>query len=495
MSIEILHVDPPFSFFEFAERFHNPIPLKRILSLMRKNGCRTIIVCEKELTEVTEKDREKILELGRKLKLRQLYELSFFKAIIPSPEEISQYAEDFLGFAIVCIDDLIDGGKRPYVLESIIVKPQGQDEYLSCWSNHSTYITDTKFSIKGSFFTQQHGILNVCAHAAIKTALENLNNFDVKVKVPSMNDINAVLNKKDIKKKKIAGLTIKEMVEVITKLGFHCIPFDCSPSRSFRKSYQQMAYYAIESGFPVIISFWVKKKGHVVTAIGHTFSDDTWLPKAEKGYFQATKEAGYLTSSSWMDNIIMHDDNYGPYYCMPTQYLERKKPRIIIVSPFKLELYGNIAETHAAQALYTWIIPKCKSYATPCRWMDYFMKYFKSNELILRTMFIKKDNYINYLKNLKENLSTIIEYSIQLPDHFWVVEISLPELFSINRKKVGEIIIKNVDITKEAEPIATVRLPGLFINLRKDNGRLLLEIVNDAPEEPMPLIKMPYTIS
>ncbi len=130
MSIEFFYVDPPFSFFEFATQFGSPRPLKRILSLMRMNGCRTIIKQKKEVNEFKIKDQKKLLELGRELKNRHLYELTFFKAIITS-ENILEYRQDFLGFVLICCDELYDGFKRQYVLEAVVLKPLRDNEFLS----------------------------------------------------------------------------------------------------------------------------------------------------------------------------------------------------------------------------------------------------------------------------------------------------------------------------------------------------------------------------
>src|SRR3989304_5309649 len=123
MSLEVLNVDPPFSFFRFSKRFGNPNPLRRILSLMRRNNCRTIVVNEKHLTSFTENDKKKLLELGRELESRKKYELLFFKNREGLLENLLKYKENFLGFATICIDELKDGTKISLVMNSVTLQP------------------------------------------------------------------------------------------------------------------------------------------------------------------------------------------------------------------------------------------------------------------------------------------------------------------------------------------------------------------------------------
>ncbi len=352
--------------------------------------------------------------------------------------------------------------------------------------------------LKGSFFAQQHSILNVCAHTAIKSVFENLQNYGVKV--PSMYDINNVLNKKDMKNQIYDGMSMLEIKEVITTLGLYCMYFENEALKSAAMNYQQVAYYAIESGFPVIIYFSIKKdsrqttetEGHVITTIGHSFNNATWLPIADKNYFQVTKKVGYFRSSAWMDHFIINDDNYGPYFCLPSNYLDDKEPHILIVCPYKLDIFGDYAEIIAAHELYEWIIPNLKrNKVMPlCNWMKYFIESFNKKELILRTIFITKHNYKEYLESLEEKDLIIIKYYEQLPEYFWVVEISLPELFTINRKKIGEIIIPT---TIENCPFLSVRLPKLFMYLANSKEREVI-FSEISSEHPIPIIKNKYTM-
>ena len=52
--------------------------------------------------------------------------------------------------------------------------------------------------------------------------------------------------------------------------------------------------------------------------IGHTFSEDMWVPDADN-YFEKQK---YYSSERWMSEFLIHDDNFGPYLCLPRNYLD-----------------------------------------------------------------------------------------------------------------------------------------------------------------------------
>lgn len=62
-----------------------------------------------------------------------------------------------------------------------------------------------------------------------------------------------------------------------------------------------------------------------------------------------------------------------------------------------------------------------------------------------RSLWCKKDDYIEFLKTTPDEAGNIISDSERkilegLPSGFWVTEVSLPNLFSGNKRKIGDII-------------------------------------------------------
>jgi hypothetical protein len=71
-------------------------------------------------------------------------------------------------------------------------------------------------------------------------------------------------------------------------------------------------------------------------------------------------------------------------------------------------------------------------------------------------------------RNESKQLCQSIEDNV--PEHLWVVEVSLPELFPANQRKLGEIVL---DATKEPSPKVDyrsylfARFPSRFVLVRK----------------------------
>jgi hypothetical protein len=88
--------------------------------------------------------------------------------------------------------------------------------------------------------------------------------------------------------------------------------------------------------------------------------------------------------------------------------------------------------------------------------------------LIYRTIAVERDEYFNSIP--KEFMVHLKEQHLRFPDYVWVTEISIPELFWINKKKVGEVVLappsKHSDEGENAHVILA-RLPGILIFAEK----------------------------
>ena len=115
-------------------------------------------------------------------------------------------------------------------------------------------------------------------------------------------------------------------------------------------------------------------------------------------------------------------------------------------------------------------------------WYDRFSVYVRSGWLVLRTMLVKKEEYLGHLGLIQDRggaklpTALIQKFEKQLPTFFWQIEASAPELFSCSRRKFGEILLScNLAIPKplDASLLLAARLPGLI--LWGDKGQLSVE--------------------
>ena len=79
---------------------------------------------------------------------------------------------------------------------------------------------------------------------------------------------------------------------------------------------------------------------HVVPIIGHTLNTDSWQPEADIQYKRKV-DLHFRSVSAWVDNFIIHDDNFGMYLCYPTSKLSEREKNIGYLVDFVLFITEN----------------------------------------------------------------------------------------------------------------------------------------------------------
>ncbi len=224
--------------------------------------------------------------------------------------------------------------------------------------------------------------------------------------------------------------------------------------------YQRHLYGCIESGGPALLGFELdapstspgEASRHIIPVLGHTFNEDAWVPEAQRHYFAGG--LSYYPSESWLSAFIAHDDNFGPYYCLPRNFLRKDNFRLILgLKPHRTHFSALEAETLAfgyAQAL---------SQIFNNIGQEWFLHH-------LATLDDWKGN------TLTGELHGLLERT--LPDYFWMAELSAPELFTATRHKFGELLISaDSPLSGDFSLLLTARLPAYAL-LRTD-GNLTLQ--------------------
>lgn len=488
VSSDSIDCTSPFSFyFDLIGRFSrlqpNPYPLQplhRICTLMRKMAVRSAVVepaysnavvC----TEIDDLDKA----LGGNGAAEAIC-ISFFSGETQL-DSIENLADDS------CLGQVVIINYRPassvdftysYIYQAILQIPKlpsaGPNDssknllnnYILADGEFEISAGGKQFSIDGIYYCQQNGLTGVCAHSclrmALNTATENSNN--------TTNDsINTTLNIGP----PILGLTLDQIVNVIADDGLKAQVTDCtnlSPA-----TYTSLLDSIIESGFIALLVF--KTSGpdeHVVTVFGHTRNSDEWHPQALPAY-SGPGSSSYYPSSQWTDHFLIHDDNFGPYYCLSSKSFDGSDKIevhwIIGIYPTEIKLSPLLAEPIAAIVLDL-LVPKMKVTGSD-RWLDYMNS--SKWKYILRTLLVRKDQYLDHIKKLvghdnSKMAKTDMALLNTLPDLFWIAEFSLPGLFTGNRSKLGEVIL---DAKIEYDPknfqgaVVGVRAPGLLLLIDK----------------------------
>jgi len=510
-STEIVHLQRPFSNFQFVEeRFEDLWPLRRILSQVRQLGGKTMVLESVDGAQDILEENEDIRSLAPSFKKTATFRLSFFTRSVGAPEGISELApEDFIGFAILKDDHVpkIKGVSRSgrgiaRVYESALRTSSHKNNYVRGAPSWQCRAGTEQFAVSAYLYAQQNSVTNCCAHVALRTVAARFHpRGDVSYRM-----INEWVAKTRGKKRwqecaVHEGLGKQEVAGFLEQVGARCFQGDFTLKQRPPVPFQKYIYGSVESGYPAIVAFTVppgrageeEPVAHAIPVFGHTFNEDIWVPNAASSYFKIGTGTEYLPSELWVSMYVCHDDNWGSNFCIPRRYLYTRRlcgslpegPDLCPETPECVGavigcLPGNVktnpiqAEAIAADYLLKMLphIPKeCGAWAER-------LKYYAEearNRAILRPLLVTGEQYADHLgkvrdwnrSRLEPGLTSIFEPVAQ--DYFWMVELSVPELFSANHRKVGEILLRsNVDPGKKRDfrMFAFARLPGYFAFLK-----------------------------
>ncbi len=486
----------PFSNFDFIDRrFPKIDPLRRIMSQIRRLGGATLLI-----ERLDADSAEDLREENEDIHLRysqftsndsRVYRLSFFSKEIVSLHQIGDLSDDdFLGFSIVKCDGVsgIEAVHRIY--ESVVRRTPYLNSFVRGEPIWTCHVTGHEFHVQGYLYAQQNNMTNVCAHVAIRTAASRFHpNGDM-----TYREINTLLGIDHVKRKvggaDGGGLDYQEISQAIESAGARCFVGNYTkapPKGVTALPFQKYLYGSIESGYPAIVFFGTSSGAyHVVPLFGHTFNEDTWVPNAEFSYFRIGAGTRYVPSESWLSAYISHDDNWGSNFCIPRQFLYARLsctassgaslcsiqpecvayiiatlPKVVQVDPIKAEAVG-------ADYLFS-MIPDLPHYSEP--WETRLSFYARQNLLVLRPILIDFNEYASHMarisdwtrngirNNLVHNLRSLSNEKV------WMVELSIPELFSANRRKIGEVLLQAEvpgGTSRDFSNFLLARLPGCF---------------------------------
>lgn len=366
-----------------------------------------------------------------------------FKSIISQPRT------NICGAAAMC------GTPYTYLLNNYINSAREFHVDITL-SNGTTLET----SIYGSFFAQQNRITHRCAHACLVMLINNRKSC---LKLIEQEDIRNVLAlpQNTIGNGDANGLQIDQLEEVLDKYGLAVVRQHFSHSAEANFRYSDSLYRYIEGACPTLLVFTMATDDmHVVSVAGHTLNTDLWRPEAEVGYsidyglkFGLTR---YLAASAWVDHFVVHDDNFGPYYCLPVDTLRRTtdptkdKPFRaafgISVVEKDVTTLGFLAELGSISQIEYIVTKLAQDGTTGEYWIDYLAECLKNKSPItVRTFIVSRDSYCTTLKDKDFDDRCLSQDQIdflsrELPDRFWITEISLPDLYCGNKRKLGEVL-------------------------------------------------------
>lgn len=496
---KLLDCRVPFSFFFDLVHSHwrsavpqSNLTLHRVCTLARKQQVTFALVeCALHRKEVS----AEIEDLDRHFGgggTAEAISFAFFRGELKEVQDVDE--KDLVGVATII------NYKRPgedifhhsYVYEAVLAAPHTLDhtgERIGLLNNF--IVRDEEFhrsirgrmlKVRGVYFCQQNGRTHVCAHAGLRMTLNS--------GFPAHTFLTATeINQHVTFKLSDGGLAVGAIVDTIKrKTGSEPIVVDCSQMRSV--DYLTILSALVESGCLVLMTFHTVNPSveHVVTVFGYTRNSDEWHPQAIPLYSGAPS-APYYPSSSWIDHFLIHDDNMGPYYTLSSRVMEsapqipsqqqaplpnnqapeadpKIKPHWIIAANPTSAPIGPIYAQGLAASILSQSLPLLRTHGVKGRWFPYMAN---SNwRYVMRSLLVSRASYQEHLSAISDHDGEKFkEHEIRLtdplPDWFWMVEFSLPSLFTGNRTKLGEMFISAVDDGNGVANVIGCRFPGLMI--------------------------------
>lgn len=477
--VEFVDLERPRSNFLFVEQnFKASQTIRRIFSQARSARCKTLVIEHVPPEGPVADENAEIGSLVSDHTMAGLRRLSFWKKQVRLPEEIGSLADaDCFGYAMVkhdvCPSRKID---KWHVFEAAISKYDHSHNYSPCAKPVSFLVGSKQFQVISILYCQQNGLNKACAQVALRSlCAPYLGNLEL-----TYQQINDLAFAGVTPRTPWEGLRAYQIPKVLNGLGIPHFEFDYqSPTATKLRDafpYQRIVYSGIEAGAGALVAFTMSgptagTDGHMIPFFGHTFNEDSWVPNADNEYFNVGKAIRYIPSDLWLSSFIVHDDNFGSNLCIPKAYLRRDLAQYVVaLLPQGYAYNGLFAEVAASDYFYSMlaqIVPGASSNV----WINRLITFALDRRLILRLVPIARDGYLNHLQaaedwdNTREDSTTLTHLKSIKMSLMWMIELSVPDLFATNKRKIGEILL---DATHPFSPkvdfktFILARLPGSY---------------------------------
>ncbi len=482
----------PFSNFEFVDsKFPRIQPLRRVFSLVRAQGATTMAMERLDADDAEDlcEENADLQRLTGENVQSEAWRLSFFRQDCTDSGLTEGIAleDSFLGYVILKRDASPAIGVSPRVYESVILPSRHDNNYIRGSQRWGCRVGDRALEVEGYLYAQQNSLTNCCSHVACRTVASRFHpNGDMTYR--EMNSLPEIGI--DHVTKKADGLSSEDIQIILEASGARCSVADFTEPKAGIDSppFQKCLYGSIESGYPAILFFAIEGGDyHTIPVFGHTFNEDTWVPNADRHYFIGPGTS-YVPSEQWLSMYVAHDDNWGPNYCIPRHFLHTKRfcdcwpdgPRpcetqadcvayVIETLPQDVKIDAMEAEAIGADYLLR-MLEQASGPSTP--WATRLDQYARYKEVVLRPILMSGSQYVSHLRQLSDwdgaQMPAFIPDSLEpgIPGKIWMVELSIPELFSADRRKLGEVILlacKSPGPSRDFGNFLLARLPGAFV--------------------------------
>ncbi|MEW6621158.1 MAG: papain-like cysteine protease family protein [bacterium] len=447
-------------FYNLAKTYGNGRPLKRIFSLVEKEGC----------TEIRKSEVEDCREWNAEWEIYYQH-LNISKKALKF--DFYTAKQEYLGYLILRPSD-------GTICDSFIHTPTKRIET----SNYFITCKNSLCEIDGIHFIQQDVKTGRCAHACLAMVSKNLS-YKTKKTPLTFREIRELSGNTSIP---ASGLNINEITDVIKGMGYYSRCYDYL-SEDIPYEPDEIIYQYIESQIPVYVGLRFDDGGHAIIVIGHTFDSNAWWPEAKLGYYKHEKRF-YFKSPIFTDFVIQ-DDNFGPYLTSPRNFFTRENISKVIVPLIEnFPLYAEEIEDYIVYSFLADFKFHKQMKLNKTIWTDVYLHHLTEDKILLRTFLIERDEFIKSIRksNAPQDIKTFYTNPVLFPkmtsdiSKFWLIEISIPEIFIHKHYRLGEVLINPYE-EDWLKAILSIHLPGVLF-AKNPEGRLEEYLINnDVPYE------------
>lgn len=478
---------PSFSNFEFVEKefgfdltkkrtLRDAMVLRRLFSEARRHEAKTVVIEDIAAQGVLRSENLEIKRLFPDYRMTGLRRITFWRRAVKTHAQLAYLKSTHLAGYLIAKKDCVPSKRfeRWHVFESVFRK---YSHVNNCIPNQPTYpvkMGKRRYAIKGVLYGQQNQLNKACA----QVALRSLCSLHVPLNKLTYARINNYARRAQPNLIPHRGLWAKGIQSVLRGFKLEFTPIDYTRfNNKVRKDvpYQKIIYAGVESGSGALLGFQMApprtSSYHIIAFFGHTFNQDTWVPKAAEAYFPLGEETKYIPSEQWVSSYVGHDDNFGSNFCVPRLYVNPKNVQYVLALLPRGVKYDALTATAIATDYFYSIKRKRKLDRRGNIWVRRLIVWAKQQEVVFRAIAATKSEYLSHLTKItdwhgnREDKIILDVFRTSLPSHLWLIEISLPELFPINRRKLGEIVLdatKKPESDRDYEAFLLARFPGQY---------------------------------
>jgi len=526
-----LKIHPDSSFFDLISDYHRGInhslSIHRFVTFMRH--LRAISVVSEELTPNSEEAirwNEERRAIHRRLQTQgpaTIRKLTFVDTLLETAADLPTLrAENITGYCIIATITLPnrppDQNLWSYIFESVAREDGEKHSASATWKVHRTNYLHVKrkfqisvgqkrFALPGSYFRQQNGITNVCAHVC---AVMMLNNISTETRIITAESINGIL-KIDHQGTKLRlnprigdlqpdeaklprGLNLVQLRKVFAAHDYDPVDYYTHPKKRGKKesdrakSFRDFIYGFIESGFPALFTFTPDENQpdvqHVAAVVGHTWNPHSWMPLARSVCEIKLRDDTFLSPLHWIDDLLIHDETIGVGCALPARSftpgadpeghgnLSPKETIGLFPKSYNVKNLGYEAQRIAADFLAVLIKePRALELLRDNKYTRRLISKRTDGEgnallkrnLIFRPVLVPIARYLKSLDRNTEQCGDERGVALRMKQHgphIWLVEVSEPDLYVGHKTKVIDIAVDVKADLSDERVVPFWRAPG-----------------------------------